>query len=105
MLLRGIKVEELHTNSMDNVNKMLDKLTKVIFPDCALQKQSRFLQRYVQKPDGMTTAIFYAQLVELNKQLVSFPGATSINKISSDELKETLEFALPKTWQVHMTLS
>ena len=55
-----IKLEEAYTNSMDNVDKLLDKLTKEIFPDRALQKQRRSIQRYVCKPEGMSTASFYA---------------------------------------------
>jgi len=100
-----IKLEEAYTNTVDNVNRLLAKLTKEIFPDRALQKQRRSIRRYVRKPEGMTTASFYARLVELNEQLKSFPGGTDTSKLSSDEMKEILEFALPKTWRVHMTLS
>ena len=100
-----IFAEEAYTNSMDNVNGMLAKLTKEIFPDRALQKQRRALRRYVRKPEGMRTSTFYARLVEMNEQLKSFPDAGETDKLGSDELKEILEFALPKTWRVHMTLS
>ena len=62
-----IKKEEAYTNSMDTVDKLLDKLTKEIFPDRAFQKQCRSLRRYVRKPENMLTVSFYAQLVELNK--------------------------------------
>ena len=41
----------------------------------------------------------------MNKQLESFPDAGEDDKLESNELKEILEFALPKTWRVHMTLS
>ena len=75
---------------------MLDKLTKEICLDHALQKQHRSLQRYVHKPEEMVTATFYTQLVELNEQFLSFPDTTSANKLNSDKLKEILEFILPK---------
>ena len=55
-----IYAEEDYTNSMDNVNEMLDKLTEEIFPEHALQKQRRALRRYVRKPEGMKTSTFYA---------------------------------------------
>lgn len=97
--------EEAYTNSMDNVDEMLDKLTKEIFPQRSLQKQRRALRRYVRKPEGMRTSAFYARLVEMNEQLQSFPDSDEDSKLPEDELKEILEFALPKTWRVHMTLS
>ena len=53
----------------------------------------------------MKTSTFYARLVEMNEQLESFPNADKDDKLDLDKLKEILEFALPKTWQVHMTLS
>ena len=41
----------------------------------------------------------------MNEQLEHFPNADANDKLVDDELKEILEFALPKTWRVHMTLS
>ena len=76
-----IFAEEQYTNCMDNVNEMLDKLTEEIFPDRALQKQRRALRRYVRKPKGMKTSTFYARLVEMNKQLESFPDADEDDKL------------------------
>ena len=100
-----IKVDEAYTNSMDNVKEMLKKLTEEIFPERALQKQRRALRRYVRKPEGMKTSTFYARLVEMNEQLKTFPGGSKTSSLTEDEVKEILEFALPKTWRVHMTLS
>jgi len=42
-----IKIAESYTNSMENMKKMLAKLTEEIFPERALQKQRRALRRYV----------------------------------------------------------
>ena len=70
-----IKVAEAYTNSIDNANAMIVKLTEEIFPDRALQQQRRSLRRYVRKPEGMKTSTFYARLVEMNKKLESFLGA------------------------------
>ena len=52
----------------------------------------------------MTTSAFYARLVELNNFLTYFPTATHDSKLSEEELIEILEFALPNTWRMHMTL-
>lgn len=100
-----IKIDEAYTNSMDNVEKMLDKLTEEIFPERALQKQRRGLRRYVRKPEGMKTSTFYVRLVEMNEQLKTFPGGDEDSNLGGDKIKEILEFVLPKTWRVHMTLS
>ena len=91
-----IKVEESYTNSVENAKHMLAKLTEEIFPDRALQKQRRALRRYVRKPEGMKTSSFYARLVEMNEQLESFPDGDEFSKLEDDELREILEFALPK---------
>jgi len=63
------------------------------------------LRRYVQKPEGMRTSAFYVRLKEMNKQLQSFLDGDIDSKLLEEELKEILEFALPKTWRVHKTLS
>ena len=100
-----IFVDQGYTNTMNNVNDMIDKMTTELFPERALQKQRRCMRRYVKKPLEMRTSSFYARLVEMNEQLENFPGGNAESKLSEDELKEILEFALPKTWRMHMTLS
>ena len=99
-----IFTEEGYSESVDNCDKVIDKLTEEIFPDRALQKQRRALRRNIRKPENMKTNQFYARLVEMNEQLEKFPNGTEDDKLSEDELKEILEFGLPKSWQIHMTL-
>lgn len=101
----SIFTQESYTNSMVNVENMLKKLTKELFPKRALQKQRRGLHRYVMKLLEMKTSLFYARLVEMNKQLEQFPDGSAASKLPQDNIKEILEFALPKTWRMHMTLS
>ncbi len=62
-----IKLAENYNNTMNNVDRMIEKLTSKFLPNCALQKQRRSLRRYVRKPEGMMTSAFYARLVEMNE--------------------------------------
>ena len=84
-----IKVQENYTELVENVNKMIDKLTEEIFPDLALQKQDRALRRNIQKPENMKTSSFYAWLVEMNEHLAIFQNGKKANKLKEDELKES----------------
>ena len=61
------------------------------------------MQCYVQKLKEMTKSAFYARIVKLNNFLSLFLSATQDSKLSEEELIEILEFALPNTWQMHMT--
>ena len=92
------------SESVANCDLILDKLTEEIFPDRALQKQRRALRRNIRKPENLKTSEFYARLVEMNEQLMVFPKGKKEDKLGKDELKEILEFGLPRAWQVHMTL-
>ena len=53
----------------------------------------------------MKVLSFYSRLVEMNEQLEKFPNGNENKKLSEEELKTILEFALPNTWHMHMTLS
>ena len=98
------EMSEEDQGSLEGVEIMLRQITKELFPERALQKQKRAMRRYVRKPKDMTTSAFYARLVELNNFLTYFPTATHDSTLSKEELIEILEFALPNTWQMHMTL-
>ena len=50
-----IFTDEGYSESVDNCDKIIDKLTEEIFPDRALQKQCRALRRNIQKPENMQT--------------------------------------------------
>ena len=98
------EMSEEDQGTLKAVEIMLRQITKELFPERALQKQKRAMRCYVRKPKDMTTSAFYARLVELNNFLTYFPTATHDSKLSKEELIEILEFALPNTWQMHMTL-
>ena len=53
----------------------------------------------------MKALSFYSRLVEMNEQLIKFPNGNENEKLSKEELKTILEYALQNTWRMHMTLS
>ena len=53
----------------------------------------------------MNTTSLYGRLINFNKQLPLFPGATKYLKLKDDELLGILEFTLPYLWRMHMTLA
>ena len=99
------ELSETAKKAVENVEKVLRQMTTEIFPERALQKQRRAMRRYVRKPKDMRTLAFYARLVELNEFLVDFPTGSDKSRLSEEEMIEILEFALPNTWRMHMTLS
>ena len=103
--LEAIVIKKNYQETTEDLGKVLQELTKEVFPTKALQKQKRGMRRYLIKPMSMKTSTFYARLVELNEQLVQFPGASTDSKLPEDELKEILEFALPSVWRMQMTLA
>ena len=103
--LEAVIVKKGYDETTENLQKVLEDLTKELFPTKALQKQKRGLRRHLVKPMNMRTSTFYARLVELNEQLLQFPGADAESKLPEDELKEILEFALPSVWRMQMTLA
>ena len=99
------ELSETEKKAVDNVERVLRSMTEELFPERSLQKQRRAMRRYVKKPREMRTSAFYARLLELNEYLPLFPSGDDDSKMSDDELIEILEFALPNTWRMHMTLS
>ncbi len=99
------ELSTLEAATPESVPKVLAQMSKEVFPERALQKQRRAMRRYLRKPNDMSTSAFYARLVELNELLTSFPNASDKSKLSQEELIEILEFALPNTWRMHMTLA
>ena len=93
--LERIYVEEAYTATVANTTLMTAKLTELLFPDRALQKQRRGMRRYVQKMPDVSTSSLYAHLVEMNEQLIYFLGGSEDLKLSEDKMKEILEFSLP----------
>ena len=98
-----VTTESLGETTAD-LDKALDAVTKDVFPTNALAQQKRGMRRFIKKPLTMKISHLVARLTELNDQLTKYPYATDSSKLSEDEIKEILEFAIPNRWKKQMTL-
>ena len=94
-----------YNETVQNLNLVLNDVAVPIFPTRALQKQRRSMRRKMPKPFGMPVSHYWARLVELNEYLLLFPGADENSRIDDDDLKEILEFGIPETWRMYMTIT
>ena len=62
------------------------------------------MRRHLRKPTGVKIREFNARVQEINAYLTDFPPFEENQQLSSDDLLEILEFAIPNTWQKHMVL-
>ena len=91
---KEISAEDLSENNA-NLDQALKAVTADVFPTNALAQQKWAMRRLIRKPLNMKVTHLLARLTELNDQLVQYPGATEESKMSDDELKEIIEFAIP----------
>ena len=98
-------VTNSYIESVPHLKKALKDVAISIFPTRALQKQKRSMRRRMPKPFGMPVAQYWARLVELNQYLPFFPGGDENSKLADDDLKEVLEFGIPETWRMYMTIT
>ena len=65
------------------------------------------MRRSLRKPRNMSIRVYVNRVLEMNDQLVSYPG-TGDNidgtKLPEDEILDLLEFGIPNTWQKAMLL-
>ena len=100
---KEISTEGLSENNT-NLEQALEAVTADVFPTNTLAQQKWAMRRLIRKPLNMKVTHLLARLTELNDQLVQYPGATEDSKMSEDELKEIIEFAIPNRWNKQMTL-
>ena len=98
-------VTNQYTESVANLKLALRDVAVPIFPTRALQKQRRSMRRKMPKPLSMPVAQYWARLVQLNEFLPFFPDGDDTSKLEEDDLKEVLEFGIPETWRMHMTIT
>ena len=101
------KAATKHGNETTNNLKLcLDEVTKHVFPNCALQKQKRYMRRALRKPRDMSIKEYDARLEELNNMLKWFCDEVDNTrlcprigqKIDTDEMKDILYFSIPNKW-------
>ena len=90
--------------STDNFKLCLRDVTTHVFPQRALNRQKRYMRRYMRKQVGMSTREFAARLAELNAYLADFPPFENDQGLAQDEIIDILEFGVPNAWQRNMVL-
>ena len=91
----------------DNFKLVLKAVTEYVMPTKAVQKQKRYMRKFLQKPRMMKDKDFVERVIAINDLLVLFPdvGLTlPATKIPEDEILDLLESAMPLSWQRHMIL-
>ena len=95
------------TETNETFEECLDKVGNLIFPKRALQSQKRYMRRNLRKPGTMKTCTYVARIMELNNYLPLFPrlaDGVEPTKLAEDEIKDLLEFGMPKSYQRAMAL-
>ena len=102
-----LSAAELGNPTVLNAEALIKDLRDQLFPQRALQQQKRYMRRSLRKPRNMSIRVYVNRVLELNDQLVSYPG-TGDNidgtKLPEDEILDLLEFGIPNTWQKAMLL-
>ena len=94
------------TETQANLKTALDTVTKHIFPRNALQKQKRYMRRFMRKPRWMNVKEYNARLEELVEYLEWFcdsvnattPCPRPDQKLKKDEILDILYFSIPAKW-------
>ena len=95
------------TETVDAFEICLDKVGNLIFPKRALQLQKRYMRRSPRKPGTMKTRTYVSRVLELNNYLPLFPKlaeGVAPTKLADDEIKDLLEFGMPRSYQRAMVL-
>ena len=76
-------------------------------PKKLLDKQKRYMRRFLKKPLDMKVKGFVERVITMNELLTRFPDAipaVPAAKIPDKEILDLLESAIPNSWQRHMVL-
>ena len=102
-----LNAAELGNPTVLNAEALIKDLRDQLFPQRALQQQKRYMRRSLRKPRNMSIRVYVNRVLEMNDQLVSYPGTfdnTDGTKLPEDEILNLLEFGIPNTWQKAMLL-
>ena len=95
------------TETVLSLDAVFKKVTEHVFPPKSLQKQKRFMRRFLRKPQDIKIKNYVERVVELNELLTEFPDPSATlaaAKLPDDELLDLLEFGVPRDWQDQMLL-
>ena len=90
-----------------NYKAVIKSVTTHIMPKKALQKQKRFMWRFLKKPLDMKVKDFVERVITINELLTRFPDTSPTvpaAKIPDHTILDLLESAMPISWQRHMVL-
>jgi hypothetical protein len=88
----------------EHCQSCLQALIAHVMPQNVLKMQKRYMRRFMRKAVSMTFQNFATRAVEINNDLVYFPGADGNSKLSEDELLDIFEYSIPATWQNTMVM-
>ena len=81
----------------------LGKIIESLCPYKALEKQKRYMRRYMRKPADMTTRVYVNHIMRLNnEELPLLPPFTNTQGLSNDELIDIILYGIPKSWVTKM---
>ena len=88
----------------ENFQKVLNALTRHIFPRKALVRQKRYMRRQMRKPYNMKIRTYVARVREMNDDFPLYPPFEADVKLADDELADIIEAGIPNSWQKAMLL-
>ena len=77
----------------------LNAVAETIFPHRALETQKLWMRRGMKKPMELSFRKTASAVGRLNNSLPLFPGASVVDKFSTAEIVELLEWSIPKAWR------
>jgi hypothetical protein len=86
----------------ENFAAALAAMTEYWAGPFALQRQKRYMKRYMTKDKTVTMQDYSARFDELLGYLPKFPGAIPNEGFANDEIVEIYDFYLPFKWKKHM---
>jgi hypothetical protein len=98
------KATELGNATIPNFQLCLRALATHVFPPRALQRQKRYMRRYLRKPKDMTIKQYLARYNELNATLTHFPPFAENQRLPDDEIIQHVATAIPDSWKKQMLL-
>jgi hypothetical protein len=88
----------------EHVEEAISQVTKTIFPHRALELQQLWMERYMRKPEDMTTRKMASAITRINNYLPMFPDANPESKFPETKLIGLLEWSLPESWRAKFDL-
>jgi hypothetical protein len=89
-------------DTMANFQAAIAAITEYWAGPFALQRQKRYMKRYMTKDKSVTMQDYSARFDELIRYLPKFPGAAVTEGFADDEIVEIYDFYLPFKWKQHM---